>query len=277
MPSSLYLHKKVYIPNHVVQLVCHGPAIKTSSKQYQYHVSHIPSFGPTFPNPSKSALLCVTANGTLRLFWTSTNGTTWQDQTTELESIISSDDFVTHAAICADKTITVRANPKNPNDKQEIKTLLVAFATASKQIRIIRVWIKWNNPTDKTMTWSVNVTPKHLVSTSWAADSDSSDDLQNESGLDRCAHLEFLPPSPEGQTPGHYTMPTVVMARVSMPSSNSQFGQETRTRTIIDRWELQDSSQTVHTAFEQLNSKRISGPPRPNVSPAMRVVSRYFS
>jgi mediator of RNA polymerase II transcription subunit 16 len=60
------------------------------------------SFGPCHPNPSKSALVCLTVNGVLRLLWPQSDGK-WNETTHEIESIVSSNDLITHASICADK------------------------------------------------------------------------------------------------------------------------------------------------------------------------------
>lgn len=81
-------------------------AVKTST-DYRYEVSPAIAFGPCFPNPQKSALICVTANGLLRLLWPQHDGK-WQESTSEIESIVSSDDLITHASICADKSIPLQ-------------------------------------------------------------------------------------------------------------------------------------------------------------------------
>lgn len=78
-----------------------GPAIKEASG-FRYDASTAPNLGPTHPIPTKSAFVYVTSNGSLRLLWLQSNGK-WLESHTELESIISSDDLITHAAICAER------------------------------------------------------------------------------------------------------------------------------------------------------------------------------
>lgn len=62
-------------------------------------------YGPCYPNPQKSALLCLTTNGALRLLWPQNDGK-WHETVSEIESIVSSNDLITHATICADRSMT---------------------------------------------------------------------------------------------------------------------------------------------------------------------------
>jgi mediator of RNA polymerase II transcription subunit 16 len=79
-----------------------GPAVKDGTS-YRYEASQAPVFGPCHPSHTKSAFVCVTANGILRVLWPQNNGKYFETNT-ELESIVSSDDLITHAAICPDKS-----------------------------------------------------------------------------------------------------------------------------------------------------------------------------
>ncbi|KAI8264906.1 hypothetical protein K4K56_005253 [Colletotrichum sp. SAR 10_98] len=93
--------------------VCHGPAVKDGN-QYRYESSFVHAYGPWHPNQSKSALLCVTANGNLKMFWAQNNNKI-EETTLELESINSSDDLITHAALHSDK----RSQPLNPTMQEK--------------------------------------------------------------------------------------------------------------------------------------------------------------
>jgi mediator of RNA polymerase II transcription subunit 16 len=66
--------------------------------------------GPSHPNPAKSAFVYVTTNGSLRVLYPQNNNK-WFEAHTELESIVSSDDLITHAAICGDKS---KYHPQSP-------------------------------------------------------------------------------------------------------------------------------------------------------------------
>ncbi|KAL2158526.1 hypothetical protein VTH06DRAFT_4293 [Thermothelomyces fergusii] len=80
----------------------HGPAVKSHS-EYRYEHQFYAASGPWHPNPSRSALLCVTTNGALRLFYLQSNGRL-EETALELESVTSSDDLITHASLCSDKS-----------------------------------------------------------------------------------------------------------------------------------------------------------------------------
>jgi len=69
---------------------------------YRYDAIQAAVLGPSHPHHSKSAFVYVTTNGSLRVMWQQ-NTNKWHESHTELESIVSSDDLITHAAICSDK------------------------------------------------------------------------------------------------------------------------------------------------------------------------------
>lgn len=80
----------------------YGPANKHGNT-YTYESSFVHAVGPAHPNPSKSALFNVTANGTLKMFWAQNNNKV-EETTLELESVHSSDDLVTRAAFASEKS-----------------------------------------------------------------------------------------------------------------------------------------------------------------------------
>lgn len=96
--------------------VTYGPAVRENGK-YQYNNSIIQASGPYHPNPSRSALVCVTANGLLKLFFAQ-NSNLVQETQLEMESITSSDDLITHAAVCSDRG-EICSSPPYPERKAE--------------------------------------------------------------------------------------------------------------------------------------------------------------
>ncbi|CAD6446684.1 57a8b159-a03f-41bf-85e8-e000fc477235 [Sclerotinia trifoliorum] len=221
----------------------HGPAIKEASG-FRYDVSQAPILGPNHPIPSKSAFLYVTSNGSLRLLWQQGNNK-WFESHTELESIVSSDDLITHAAICAERT----------------PSLLIALATGSKQLRIIRAGIDWGMPQTQEkvnqMTLSLNASLriKPLTVTSWMHDvpGDTLNPSHLESSMVQLSHLKFL--SPCGDSKNHMTPPIVVAVRSYLPGSTSHYNQEVY--STVDRWEFRErNQQPVHSAFEHLSSRK---------------------
>ncbi|KAN0117358.1 mediator of RNA polymerase-like protein II transcription subunit 16 [Hyaloscypha variabilis] len=236
-----WLNIAPYPPNR--PNIFHGPGVKEGSN-YRYEAQQGPVLGPCHPSPSKSAFVCLTTNGLLRLLWPQNTGK-WCESHSELESIVSSDDLITHAAICPDKT----------------GTLLIAFATTSKQLRTVRALIEWN-PTkiDKVpqAQWPLNPTIKtrHLAVTSWVHDipSDTVNASHMESSMVQLSHLEFLPPC--GDAAGRMAPPTILAVRSHLPVSTSHYNQDVH--TTVDRWEVREKPQTIHPAFEQLSSRRNS-------------------
>lgn len=93
--------KPLQVPNQVQFNITYGPAVRENGK-YQYNNHIVQAGGPWHPNPQKSALVCVTANGFLKLFY-SQNSNNLQETQLEMESVTSSDDLITHAAMCSDR------------------------------------------------------------------------------------------------------------------------------------------------------------------------------
>ncbi|KAF4633171.1 hypothetical protein G7Y89_g4945 [Cudoniella acicularis] len=234
--------------------VCHGPAVKDSSA-YRYELVQTPVLGPFHPTHGKSAFVCVTTNGLLRVLFPQTNTGKYQEVHTELESVVSSDDLLTHAAICPDKS----------------STLLIAFATSSKQLRTVRALVDWGqqktNEKGQTAPQQLNPTIKtrHLAVTSWLPDSagDSLSTSNLESSMVQLSHLEFLHSSVD--TSGRVTPATIVATRSHLPVSTTHYNQDVH--TTIDRWEVREKPQVVHTAFEHLSSRRnsVGSQPGPTV------------
>ncbi|KAK4154621.1 hypothetical protein C8A00DRAFT_14256 [Chaetomidium leptoderma] len=228
----------VGMPQNKQYHLIHGPAIKNQS-EYRYEHQFYQAFGPWHPLPGKSAFLCVTTNGSLKLFFMQHNAR-MEETAIELESVTSSDDLITHASLCSDKN-----------------NLLVALATASKQLRVVRVGIQWGLPqADKQVPpGSVPLRPSlretHVAVTSWVQHGPSDSVL--EASMAQLSHIEILPSAPAGQSQP-MAPPVVLTVRSYVPQDASPYHSENQ--SIIDRWEVvNDQPQTVHPAFEQLGSK----------------------
>jgi len=149
-------------------------------------------------------------------------------------------------------------------------TLLIAFATASKQLRTVRALIDWGQPktNEKIHAAALPLNPtirtRHLAVTSWM--NESSGDSQNasnvESSMAHLSHLEFLSPCPDAT--GRLTSSTILAIRSHLPLSMSHYNQDVQ--STIDRWEIGEKPQSVHPAFEALSSRRNSVGSQPGVS-----------
>ncbi|KAL1843023.1 hypothetical protein VTJ49DRAFT_3337 [Mycothermus thermophilus] len=232
----------------------HGPAIRTQSdrnqSEYKYEHQIYPAHGPFHPHPGKSAFLCVTTNGALRLFFTQINGRL-EETSIELESVNSCDELITHAALCSDKN-----------------SVLIALATASKQLRIVRANINWGlPPSDKQVPpGGVPLRPSlresHVDTASWAQHG-SQEPAAEALSAAQLTHIEILSSAPAGHGQP-LSPPVILMVRSCVPPDGSLYGQDCQ--TIIDRWEIiNDQPQSLSPAFQQLGTKPSTPPAMPRL------------
>ncbi|KAF4984834.1 hypothetical protein FZEAL_62 [Fusarium zealandicum] len=217
--------------------VMYGPATKHGNG-YTYESSFVHAGGPSHPNPAKSALFTITTNGILRMIWSQSNNRI-EETTMELESVSSSDEVITHASFASEK-----------------KHLLLALATNSKQLRLIKIEIQWGStsqPDKASGRPSGNLNPslveKHLVTTNWGGHSDSSHDAL----IAELSHMEVLP-SLMDNTGKNTTPPMLVAVRSRTPNE----GPYQMAQSVLDRWEAVEERQSLQPAFEQLGSRRNS-------------------
>ncbi|XDG09251.1 hypothetical protein ABKA04_008866 [Annulohypoxylon sp. FPYF3050] len=224
----------------------YAPAVRNGNgNNYQFQMSPVLNIGPWHPHPSKSSLVCITTSGMFKLFWGQNTGKI-EETTLELENVTTADDLITHAAACSDRT----------------NTLMVGMATASKQLRVVQVIINWNIPKADgvqnipaaNQTLSPTLMKRHVAITSWFQP--SSNDSHLDASISKITHLEMLP-SVHNASTKEWSPAMVLTVRSIVPEQNSPYEQEVQ--SIIDRWELlSDQQQSIHSAFENLGSRRHS-------------------
>ncbi|KAI2621233.1 RNA polymerase II mediator complex subunit Sin4 [Hypoxylon sp. NC1633] len=224
----------------------YAPAVKNGNgNNYNYQMTPVISTGPFHPLPGKSALICITETGTLKMFWGQSSNKI-EETTLELENPTLGDDAITHAAVCSDRT----------------KTLMIGMVTKTKQLRIVQVGINWGTPkADGAQnmpsgghTLSPTLTKRHVGVTSW---------LQPDPGysrpdpaLSKITHIEMLPAIFNTATK-EWSQVMALTVRSLAPESNSPYAQDVQ--SVIERWELfSDQHQTLHATFEQLGARRNS-------------------
>ncbi|KAK7449381.1 RNA polymerase II Mediator complex subunit Sin4 [Colletotrichum acutatum] len=180
-----------------------------------------------------------------QMFWAQNNNKI-EETLLELESVNSSDDLITHAAL--------------HSDKGKVGYLWIALATTNKQIRVVKVGIHWGLPQSQSDTkpppgsQALNPTlhEKHVAISTWLPSGPSTTPV--DSAATQLTHLEILPSvmDPNGQG-----APLVILAvRTYVPTPNTPYQE---TQSIIDKWEVpSDQPQSLHPAFEQLGSRRNS-------------------
>ncbi|RGP70630.1 mediator of rna polymerase ii transcription subunit 16 [Fusarium sporotrichioides] len=219
--------------------IMYGPANKQANG-YGYESSFVQHGGPSHPNPAKSALLTITTHGVLRMFW-SQNNSRIEETTIELESISASDELITHANFTSEK-----------------KYLLLALATTSKQLRLVKIEIQWGQasqadkvPGRPAGNLSPSLVEKHLATTNWLQGGPGDPSL--DTSMIELSHLEVLP-SILDNTGKNPTSPMIVTVKSRTPSEGSyQVAQ-----SVLDRWEIVEQRQNLSSAWEQLGSRRNS-------------------
>ncbi|KAL1865212.1 hypothetical protein VTK73DRAFT_5449 [Phialemonium thermophilum] len=212
---------------------------------YKYENPVVPAFGPWHPNPGRSALLCLTTGGLLKLFFYQSNSRI-EETTLDLERVASSDDLITHASICSDRN-----------------SLLIALATASKQLKVIRATIQWNAPPasgeKQNHMAGVPLNPTlremRIAVTSWFQYEPGQSHL--DSSMSELSHIEVLPSALEtfmSTVSQPLSPPVVLTVRSYAVAEHSAYNQEPQ--SVVDRWEiLSDNQQGLHPAFEQISQK----------------------
>lgn len=222
----------------------YAPAMRNGNgNNYNFQMTPIISTGPWHPHPNKSALVCITTSGLLKMFWGQNNGTV-HETTLELESMTLEDDLISHASVCSDRT----------------KTLMIAMVTKSKQLRVVQVGINWGIPKNDgaqnvppgSHQLNPTLTKRHVAVTSWFQPGSTGSHL--DAATPKITHVEMLPTILNGTTK-EWSSPGILTVRSFVPEPNSPYTQEVQ--SIIDRWELlTDEPQTIHPAFEQLGARR---------------------
>lgn len=155
--------------------------------------------------------------------------------------------------------------------------LLLAVATASKQLRLVKIDINWGGgnqtgQTDKNATaqnkvFNPTLVEKHLATTSWLQG--GLNDANYDASMTELSHLEVLPSLLDNT--GKNTVPPMVVAIRSRAPNEGSFQMA---QSIIDRWEAVEQRQGLHSAFEQLGHRRNSvSSELPNVTQLRKVDS----
>ncbi|KAH0544055.1 hypothetical protein FGG08_001673 [Glutinoglossum americanum] len=236
------------------------PVVKDNNGQFQYPATNHKTFGPFHPIPSRATLIGVTRGGMVRL-WYQQHDTRWLEVNTELESIGSSDDLLSHASFSSDKD----------------NSLLLAVHTASHQIRLYRININWNIPTNQKPIPQSQVPSTATLQISHVKVDDfcfplgpieGKDVPQSQIGQNdisrgdvsraQLSHLEMIPPAP---LPSKHSEPSypIIMATFSyIPSPFEEPQQNVDTFSVIARWELRSTPQSLHPSFDKLGTRRNS-------------------
>lgn len=143
------------------------------------------------------------------------------------------------------------------------KSIYIAMATTSKQLRVVQVAIAFNAPkSDNAQSippgghiLSPSLGKRHVAVTSWFQTGLCESPL--DASMSKISHIEMLPAIFDLHTK-QWSPIVVITVRSFVPEPNSHYNQEVQ--SIIDRWELlPDQKQTVHSAFERLGARKNGG------------------
>ncbi|KAI9706527.1 MAG: mediator complex subunit [Candelina mexicana] len=256
----------LYWLNNERQFPLYKPVVK-SGGQWLYHASthkYMGPYHPVGPSPPKAALVGVTRNGVFRLLFQQPENR-WGETRTDLETVHSSNDLITHASICSDKD----------------HSLLLVVSTVARHLRVYRIYIKWNLPQnhEKVPPNQLILAPTLLVRNIKSEDKcfprplyDNDNPLAITSSVpptnNPLSHLEFIPPAPETRN-SEPTFPTIlaIFSNLSNAVESSHVYQDSS--SIVVRWELHSASRDLHSSFDHLISKKPADNTRSTTPPAI--------
>ncbi|KAI9759075.1 MAG: mediator complex subunit [Chaenotheca gracillima] len=206
---------------------------------YEYAMLQKKLLGPFHPHQSRSALVCVTRGGVVRLVYQAPDSA-WLEARTELENISSSDNVLSHGSMCSDQD----------------NTILLIVRTISYEFRLYRLGINWNAQPDPKAALAPVIEVHHLKISFPPLHSNMLSSLEGgdvEVASSELTHLEMVPVSPQTET-SPQAPPTIlaVYSRLPRPDDPDAEGPST---TIL-RYELVSEPQRLHSSFDQLASKK---------------------
>ena len=143
---------------------------------------------------------------------------------------------------------------------EHVEWLIVALATSSKQLKVLRAGINWGLPTTEKqvplagLPLNPTLEARRIAITSWFQPGPTQSNL--DTSMAQLSHLEVLPPALKGPPGSNQVLfpPTVLAVRSHAAVEHSPYNQDQQ--SILDRWEiLNEEPQSLNPAFEQLGPK----------------------
>ncbi|KJF61295.1 RNA polymerase II Mediator complex subunit Sin4, variant 1 [Coccidioides immitis RS] len=205
--------------------------------------------GPFHPL-NKSALVCVTRSGHIRLLYQSQDPK-WNEVHVDLQTVSCSDDILTHAALSASQGGSI---------------LMVTYSTQHR-LFVYRVHIKWDAaPVDTTQQqpvgFSVAQTPTiqitHIRTEIQRSVFQRADNDYERSPSARVmpvlTHLDIVGIASDGSA-GSYVEP-YILAAFAIPVSALETQRQFNGTSSIVRWALESTGQSTHSSFDEIPPKR---------------------
>ncbi|KAF2842252.1 hypothetical protein M501DRAFT_998516 [Patellaria atrata CBS 101060] len=221
------------------------------SDQWVYRMSHHLPAGPHNPVQNRSALVCVTRSGTVRLLYQQVDGQ-WLETVTELENITTASETLTHASFTEHSNVQ-KAGKSEENDD----SLFLAIHDTSGLVRLYRIKINWNgfpqqpNQTPAFATMSLK-TEDHCFPSRPSGEFDG----QNLPSSRQLTYLEMIPIALEQREVTSLTIMAVFSSAPMPPSLMDTTQQAHSPSSVIVRWDFQQTMNKLHPSFDQLSSKK---------------------
>ncbi|MCJ1321765.1 mediator complex subunit [Xylographa vitiligo] len=228
--------------------------------QWNYTVTQQEMKGPYNPWAVKtplSAMVVVSRGGSVRLAYQGQDNQ-WQDVRCEIDDLSTSNDLLTHAALCPDRG----------------DSLLLTVHTAGKQLRLYRATIDWQQSTGKDQIASgPKISFQHLETIDACCPmldytTQNQETYILPSSEAQLSHLELLPQAADPRSK-ESASPTILATFSYLPNQYSVTGVREQSYTILSRWVMRNVESTLHTVFGSLTSKKSNSPVRIKESAAL--------
>lgn len=227
--------------------------------------------GPFHP-ANKAALLCVTRSGLLRLLHQNPDGR-WAEVSVELKNTGYSDRLLTHAAIVATQgTSRLHITDKRATDHRT-DGILIATNSACQKICLYRLQITWNPaqwdpsqikqpplvtlypvPSFHLTHCKVEI-PSNILRTTPQPGENNQNSPPSTNSFYSLTRLEIIPGPPDNPA-GSTASPWMlgVFSKSLHPTSNHT--EQQVPSSVIVRWQLDSTSQSLHPKFDEVASAR---------------------
>ncbi|KAL9044109.1 MAG: hypothetical protein Q9214_002729 [Letrouitia sp. 1 TL-2023] len=218
------------------------PLVKTPNGQWNFTTIRHKLTGPRNPNlfqdvpgKNKPAFVAVTRTGYIKLIFQGLDGSRWLDFKGELDSVGTSSELLTHAALCDDRD----------------DSMLVATYGTSRQLRLYKVKIAWSK-----QTFIVD----HLkISDDYFPHLQAEDNVAMKQSTHlpfvQLSHLEIISPCPDERSKD--VLPALLLLVYTyVPSQLQESHPQGGSSSILLRAELQNAVPALHSSFERLGTRK---------------------
>ncbi|KAJ5946495.1 Mediator complex subunit Med16 [Penicillium verhagenii] len=209
--------------------------------------------GPFNPTVNKSALICVTRSGQIRLHYQNPDGK-WAELPAELKTTGYSDRLLTHASIVATQA-----------------GILIATYSACQKICLYRLQISWNPlqwenapgkqgqfpiPSFAFLHCKIDM-PSSILDINQGSEEHADHPLPFHNSVYSLTWLEIMPgqiDSPTGSTASPWILAVFSKPLHSTPEYPDQQGPP----SVIVRWQLESAPQMFHPKFDEVAPKKMN-------------------